>query len=150
MTPSTPSFFCHCEAYSPFVIASPRLNRGEAILGEVFLLSLPGAAGDEAISATIKVVNKQYYVYIMTNRGNNALYVGVTRDLIKRVYEHKAKLVNGFTKKYNIIKLVYYEVFEDIENAILREKQIKAGSRQKKIELVNDMNREWRDLYADL
>ena len=113
-------------------------------------MSLRGAAGDEAISATIKVVNKQYYVYIMTNRGNNVLYVGVTRDLTKRVYEHKAKLVNGFTKKYNIGKLVYYEVFQDIENAILREKQIKAGSRQKKIELINDMNREWRDLYADL
>ena len=128
----TPSFFCHCEAYSPFVIASPRLNRGEAI------------------SATMKVVNKQYYVYIMTNRGNNVLYVGVTRDLIKRVYEHKAKLVAGFTKKYNIVKLVYYEVFQDIGNAILREKQIKAGSRQKKIELINDMNKEWHDLYTDL
>ena len=78
------------------------------------------------------------------------LYVGVTRDLIKRVYEHKAKVVDGFTKKYNIIKLVYYEVCEDIENAILREKQIKAGSRQKKIQLIETTNREWLDLYDGL
>jgi putative endonuclease len=70
--------------------------------------------------------------------------------LIKRVYEHKAKLVDGFTKKYNIIKLVYYEVLEDIENAIFREKQIKAGSREKKIQLINSMNGEWRDLYYEL
>ena len=131
--------FCLFKVYTYLVFSKSRLS-----------LSLRGATGDEAISVTIKVVNKQYYVYIMTNRGNNVLYVGVTRDLIKRVYEHKAKLVAGFTKKYNIVKLVYYEVFQDMENAILREKQIKAGSRQKKIELVNDMNREWRDLYADL
>jgi putative endonuclease len=78
------------------------------------------------------------------------LYVGVTNDLIRRVYEHKEKLASGFTKKYNIFKLTYYEVFNDIENAILREKQIKAGSRQKKINLVNTMNREWRDLYNEL
>ena len=96
------------------------------------------------------MVNKQYYVYIMTNRRNTVLYVGVTNDLIRRVYEHKQKLVNGFTGKYNIVKLVYYEVFDDIENAILREKQIKAGSRQKKVQLINGTNREWRDLYDEL
>ena len=96
------------------------------------------------------VVNKQYYVYIMTNRRNTVLYVGVTNDLIRRVYEHKQKLVNGFTGKYNIVKLVYYEVFDDIENAILREKQIKAGSRQKKVQLIDGTNREWRDLYDEL
>ena len=95
-------------------------------------------------------MTKQYYVYIMTNSRNTALYVGVTNDLIKRVYEHKAKLVDGFTKKYNIVKLVYYEVLEDIENAILREKQIKAGSRQKKIQLIDSTNKEWRDLYDEL
>jgi len=93
---------------------------------------------------------KQYYVYIMTSRRNTVLYVGVTRDLIKGVYEHKAKMVDGFTKKYNIIKLVYYEVCEDIENAIQREKQIKAGSRQKKIQLIESTNREWLDLYDGL
>jgi putative endonuclease len=76
--------------------------------------------------------------------------VGVTNDLIRRVYEHKEKLADGFTRKYNITKLVYYEVFEDIENAILREKQIKAGSREKKVQLINSMNGEWRDLYDEL
>jgi putative endonuclease len=95
-------------------------------------------------------VGRQYYVYIMTNPRNTVLYTGVTNDLQRRVYEHKAKLVGGFTNKYNISKLVYYEVFEDIENAILREKQIKAGSRQKKIDLINGMNQGWRDLYEEL
>ncbi len=86
----------------------------------------------------------------MTNKRNTAVDTGVTSSLKRRVYEHKEKLVDGFTKKYNITKLVYYEVFEDIENAILREKQIKGGSRRKKIELVNGMNKEWRDLYEEL
>ena len=95
-------------------------------------------------------MHKQYYVYIMTNNRNTVLYVGVTNDLVKRVYAHKEKLVEGFTKKYNITKLVYYEVFEDIENAILREKQIKAGSRKKKIDLIDQKNRHWRDLYIEL
>ena len=92
----------------------------------------------------------QYYVYIMTNKYNNVLYTGITNDLKRRVYEHKEKLINGFTKKYNITKLVYYEVFEDPENAILREKQIKAGSRQKKIDLINSINRKWLNLYKEL
>jgi len=95
-------------------------------------------------------MEKQYYVYIMTNKRNAVLYTGVTSDLIKRVYEHKAKLVNGFTKKYNINKLVFYEVFNDVHNAIVREKQIKAGSRQKKIDLINGMNPKWQDLYENL
>ena len=79
----------------------------------------------------------------MTSEQDTVLYTGVTNNLIKRVYEHKEKLVKGFTKRYNITKLVYYEVFEDIEAAILREKQTKGGSRQKKIELVNSVNKEW-------
>jgi len=95
-------------------------------------------------------MEKQYYVYILTNKRNTVLYTGVTSDLIKRVYEHKAKLVSGFTKKYNVNKLVYYEVFNDIYNAIVREKQIKAGSRQKKIDLINGMNSKWEDLYERL
>jgi putative endonuclease len=95
-------------------------------------------------------MSKQYYVYIMTNSHNTVLYVGVTNDLIRRVYEHKEKLAGGFTRKYNIVKLVYYEIFEDIENAILREKQIKAGSRRKKVQLIDSINREWRDLYDEL
>ena len=86
----------------------------------------------------------------MTNRRNTVLYTGVTNDLKIRIHEHKAKLVGGFTKKYNVTKLVYYEIFHDVENAIVREKQIKAGSRRKKIDLVNQMNKEWRDLYEEL
>jgi putative endonuclease len=93
---------------------------------------------------------RQYYVYIMTNKNNIALYTGITRDLKRRVYEHREKLAEGFTKKYNINKLVYYEVFQDPANAISREKQIKGGSRAKKLGLVNDMNAEWRDLYDEL
>ena len=92
-------------------------------------------------------MNKKYYVYILTNKRNTVIYTCVTSNLKNRVYEHKEKLVDGFTKKYNLTKLVYYEVFEDPENAILREKQIKAGSRQKKIELVNKNNSGWLDLY---
>jgi len=86
----------------------------------------------------------------MTNKNNRVLYAGVTSDLKKRVYEHKEKFVGGFTKKYNVSKLVYFEVFEGPENAILREKQIKAGSRQKKIDLISTMNSEWNDLYEQL
>jgi putative endonuclease len=85
----------------------------------------------------------------MTNKGNRALYTGVTNDLQRRVYEHKNKLVKGFTKKYNVIKLVFYEVCNDIESAILREKQIKGWLRAKKIALIESMNPEWRDLSLD-
>ena len=95
-------------------------------------------------------MDRQYYIYIMTNKRNTVLYTGVTNDLRRRVYEHKEKLAEGFTKKYNITKLVYYEVFGDIEHAILREKQIKGGSREKKIGLINSMNKGWRDLCGEL
>jgi putative endonuclease len=95
-------------------------------------------------------MDRRYYIYVMTNKRNTVLYTGVTNDLKRRVYLHKEKLVEGFTKKYNITKLVYYEIYNDIENAILREKQIKGGSRQKKVELINSMNENWRDLYEEL
>ncbi len=74
----------------------------------------------------------------------------MTNNLIRRVYEHKEKMIDGFTKKYNCTKLVYYEIFNDPYNAIAKEKQIKAGSRKKKIELINSMNPNWKDLYDDL
>lgn len=86
----------------------------------------------------------------MTNEHNGVIYTGVTADLKKRIYEHKGKLVAGFTAKYNIVKLVHYEIFEDPENAIRREKQIKGGSRRKKIDLINRANKEWRDLYGEI
>jgi putative endonuclease len=95
-------------------------------------------------------MSQQYYLYIMTNDYNTVLYTGVTNNLQRRVYEHKEKIIEGFTKKYNITKLVYYEVFGDAYTAISREKQIKAGSRQKKIDLVNSINQEWKDLYNEL
>ena len=95
-------------------------------------------------------MHKQYYVYIITNKNNSVLYTGITNDLKKRVFEHKEKLIDGFTKKYNIGKLVYYEIFNDAYHAISREKQIKAGSRHKKIMLINSMNEKWKDLYYDL
>jgi putative endonuclease len=88
---------------------------------------------------------KQYYVYIMTNR-SKTLYTGVTNDLIRRVYEHKNKMIDGFTKKYNIKKLVYYEETDDIQTAIAREKQIKGWLRSKKIALIESVNPKWNDL----
>jgi putative endonuclease len=86
----------------------------------------------------------------MTNKYNTVLYTGVTGNLAKRVYEHKEKFVEGFTKRYRITKLVYYEVYDEVHSAIAREKQIKAGSRRKKVELIESMNKEWRDLYEEL
>lgn len=95
-------------------------------------------------------MNKNYYIYIVTNKHHTVLYTGVTSDLKRRIYEHKDKSVDGFTKRYNISKLVYYEIFGDPENAIMREKQLKGGSRQKKIDLINQLNKEWKDLYDTL
>ena len=95
-------------------------------------------------------MTKQSSVYIMTNYNKTTLYIGVTNNLVRRVYEHKHKLVDGFTKRYNLIILVYYEVFDNIENAIIREKQLKAGSRQKKIDLINSLNPSWQDLYNSI
>jgi len=95
-------------------------------------------------------MDKSYFVYIMSNENNTVLYTGITNDLIRRVYEHKKKLIDGFTKKYNCTKLVWYEKFSDPYNAILREKQIKSGSRKKKIELIERMNPDWNDLYNNL
>ena len=93
---------------------------------------------------------ERFYIYIMTNKVNTVLYSGFTNNLVRRVYEHKEKIIQGFTKKYNINKLVYYEIFSDARNAIIREKQIKAGSRKKKLDLINNMNPEWKDLYPEI
>jgi putative endonuclease len=95
-------------------------------------------------------MEKQYYVYIMTNNNNTVLYTGVTSDLRRRAFQHRHRMCKGFTTKYNIVKLVYYEVLQDPYNAIAREKQIKAGSRKKKMELIDTMNPEWKDLYEAL
>ena len=95
--------------------------------------------------------DKNYYVYILTNKYNKVLYTGVTNDLIRRMTEHKDfKKELSFTNKYNLDKLIYYEVYNDINLAINREKQIKAGSRNKKVELINNKNKEWVDLSQEL
>ena len=91
--------------------------------------------------------HRSYFVYIMTNERHTVLYTGVTNNLMRRVWEHKEKLYKGFTAKYNITKLVYAEEYPEITEAIAREKQIKGGSRQDKIDLVNSQNPNWQDLY---
>ncbi len=93
---------------------------------------------------------KTYCVYIMTNKNNTTLYTGVTSDLLRRVHEHKIVVGSKFTSRYNIDKLVYYETTNNVEAAVEREKQIKAGSRKKKIDLINSINPEWRDLSEEL
>ncbi len=92
---------------------------------------------------------KTYYVYIMTNKKNGTLYIGVTGNLERRVYEHKQKLIEGFTKKYNLHKLVYYESGTDVSSAITREKQLKKWLRKWKIELIEKENPDWVDLAND-
>ena len=95
-------------------------------------------------------MSKYYCVYIITNLRNTVLYTGVTGSIVGRIYHHKNKSVSSFSSKYNLDKLVYYEIFEDINLAIKRVKQIKAGNRKKKVELINKFNPEWKDLYSTL
>ena len=95
-------------------------------------------------------MHTESYIYLLAKKHNNVLYNGVTSDLIRRVYEHKNKLVKGFTQKYNVDRLVYYEACANIVMAIEREKQIKAWSRKKKDDLINALNPEWDDLYRSI
>jgi putative endonuclease len=94
-------------------------------------------------------MRNHYYVYILTNKSNTVVYTGVTNNLVRRVIEHKTELNDGFTKKYNVKKLVYFELFEDINQAIAREKQIKGYSREKKNILINNLNPEWIELFEN-
>lgn len=96
------------------------------------------------------VFMKQYYVYIMASKKNGTLYIGVTSDLVKRIYEHKQNLADGFTKEYNVHSLVYYEQHNESEEAILREKQMKKWNRKWKIRLIEEKNPEWKDLYNEI
>ncbi len=93
------------------------------------------------------MAHKQYFIYIMTTMNNSVLYTGVTSDLKRRVFEHRTDKGSKFVKKYKLYKLVYYETGDDVESAIAREKQIKGGSRKKKIELINSLNPQWEDLF---
>ena len=92
---------------------------------------------------------KTYYVYILTNKNNKVMYIGCTSDLQRRLYEHKNKLVEGFTKKYNVDKLVYYECTNDALAAVTRERYLKGWKRERKNQLVESMNPEWKDLSED-
>ena len=95
------------------------------------------------------MVLHNYYTYIMAHPSNNVLYVGVTNDLVRRVFEHKGKMIPGFTSEYNVTKLVYFERFDFIELAINREKQVKKYSKLKKVDLITKMNPNWIDMYED-
>ena len=95
-------------------------------------------------------MEKFYFVYILSNRWNTVLYTGITSDLVRRIYEHREKFVEGFTRKYKVYKLVYYEIYTNAMDAIAREKQIKGYSRKKKIVLIEKMNPKWNDLYDEI
>ena len=90
-----------------------------------------------------------YYVYILTNKHNKVLYIGVTNDIVRRVYEHKNKLIDGFTKKYNVNKLIYVEMTTDVSAALSREKELKGWTRAKKIALIETQNPEWKEIIAE-
>jgi putative endonuclease len=96
------------------------------------------------------LTDKNYYLYIVASKKNGTLYIGVTGDLVKRTYEHKHNAVDGFTKKYNVHKLVYYETYKDVEEAILREKQMKKWNRKWKVRIIEENNPEWKDLYNEI
>ena len=91
-----------------------------------------------------------YYVYLLASKRNGTLYIGVTNDLVRRVYEHKNDIVEGFTKKYGIHLLVYYEQYDNVESAIQRERQMKKWNRQWKIRRIERQNPDWRDLYDEI
>ena len=95
-------------------------------------------------------MEKQYYIYILASKKNGTLYIGVTNNLIKRVYEHKNDFVKGFTQKYIVHNFVYYAIFNDVYESITREKRLKKWKRQWKIELIEKFNPEWKDLYSDI
>jgi putative endonuclease len=118
--------------------------RGDCFVGESALLATT------YVTEIYMAIDKKYCVYIMTNAYNTVLYTGVTNNLARRVYEHKNGLGSAFVKKYNVHKLVYYEIGNDARATIAREKQVKGGSRKKKIDLINGLNPEWKDLYEEI
>ena len=107
-------------------------------------MSFPAEAGNPG------AMGKNYYVYILASKRNGTLYIGITSDLVKRIWEHKNKVVKGFTAEYGIDKLVYYEEYSDPENAIKREKRLKKYNREWKLNLIERINPDWKDLYNEL
>jgi putative endonuclease len=95
-------------------------------------------------------MDKQFYVYLLASKRNGTLYIGITSDLVQRIWEHKNKVVEGFSKRYDVDKLVYYEIHEDAEAAIVREKQLKKWRRAWKLRLIEEKNPGWQDLYDDV
>jgi len=95
-------------------------------------------------------MDRYYYTYILTNKVKTALYIGVTNDLVRRIYEHKERQKKGFTKKYRVDQLIYYEQYSEITDAIAREKRLKKWNREWKIRLINEFNHQWRDLFDDI
>jgi putative endonuclease len=109
-----------------------------------------GSGNPETLKFYFRRCMKTYYVYILASKRNGTLYIGVTNDLIRRIYEHKDNLVPGFTDKYGVHKLVYYERVDDIQSAIEREKQLEKWSRRWKLQLIESANPYWKDLYDEL
>ena len=128
-----------------FIKKSLKAQKNSPFVNNDANLNTPLCAAD--LTAKTLLNDSNYYIYILTNY-SKTLYTGVTNNLIRRVYEHKQKLIAGFTQKYNINRLVYYEETSDIREAIAREKQIKGWLRAKKIALIESMNPEWHDLSA--
>jgi len=91
-----------------------------------------------------------YYVYILASRKSGTLYIGVTNDLVRRAYDHKSNVIQGFTEKYGVHDLVYYESYTDVRDALTREKRLKKWKRQWKIDLIESVNPDWRDLYSQI
>jgi putative endonuclease len=113
------------------------------------LLSYPAQAG-YPVRRGFSDGNETFYVYILASRIGGTLYIGVTNDLIRRVYEHRSKLVESFTEKYDVVRLVYFEQFDDPENAIKREKRLKKWNRAWKVRLIEEVNPNWDDLYPSI
>lgn len=113
-------------------------------------LSLRGTKQSNQKSIKLGLDMKQYYLYIITNKENGTIYTGVTNDLVRRIGEHKKKQVLGFTNRHGLDKLVYFEVYQDVKEAIKREKQLKGGSRLNKLNLINAFNKNWDDLYEQI
>lgn len=124
-----------------------KTNKSLVRLGAIYCNKISAFAGMTVVLKKAYNLNMQYYVYIMASKKDGVLYIGVTHDLIRRAYEHKESLVEGFTKKYFTKKLVYFETTSDIKSAITREKQIKRWKREWKIELIEKENSDWEDLY---
>ena len=140
---------CHSETAAQSKVEESRLGSfGNAMVCCLRMTAARRARDDVAM--VIESTEKRGYVYLLTNKANSVLYTGVTSNLAKRIYEHKKKVVDGFTKKYNVEKLVHYELFDSIEEAISREKQIKGWLRRKKNDLIESTNPEWKDLYDEV